>query len=55
MENRKLNKYEDAIAYWHRLDYDDVDLYSMTIVDAYRTPTAKILNKEELDKFLKDW
>lgn len=55
MESRKLNKYEDAVAYWHRLDYDDVDLYSMTIVDAYRTPTAKILNKEELDKFLNDW
>lgn len=55
MENRKLNKYEDAVAYWHRLDYDDVDLYSVTTVDAYRTPTAQILNKEELDKFLNDW
>ena len=53
MENRKLNK--DAVAYWHRLDYDDVDLYSVTTVDAYRTPTAQILNKEELDKFLNDW
>lgn len=55
MEYRKLNKCEDAVAYWHRLDYDDVDLYSVTTVDAYRTPTAKILNKEELDKFLNDW
>ena len=55
MENRKLNKDEDAIAYWFKLDYDDVELYSITTVDAYRTPTAQILNKEELDKFLNDW
>ena len=55
MESRKLNKYEDAVAYWHRLDYDDVDLYSLTTVDAYRTPTAKIVTKIELDKFLEEW
>ena len=55
MENRKLNKYEDAVAYWFKLDYDDVELYSITIVDAYRTPTAQIMDKKELDKFLNDW
>ena len=55
MENRKLNKDEDAIAYWFKLDYDDVELYSITTVDAYRTPTAKIVTKEELNKFLNDW
>lgn len=55
MENRKLSKYEDAVTYWHRLDYDDVDLYSLTTVDAYRTPTAQILTQEQLDKFLEEW
>ena len=55
MENRKLNKDEDATAYYFNLGYDDVELYSVTIVDAYRTPTAKIVTKEELDKFLNDW
>ena len=55
MENRKLNKDEDAIAYWFKLDYDDVELYSVTIVDAYRNPSAQIMDKKELDKFLKGW
>ena len=55
MENRKLNKDEDAIAYWFKLDYDDVELYSVTIVDAYRNPSAQIMDKKELDKFLNDW
>ena len=52
MENRKLSKYEDAVTYWHRLDYDDVDLYSLTTVDAYRTPTAQILTQEQLEHTL---
>ena len=55
MENSKLNKDEDAIAYWFKLEYDDVELYSVTIVDAYRNPSAQIVTKEELDKFLKGW
>ena len=55
MENRKLNKYEDAVAYWFKLDYDDVELYSVTIVDAYRNPSAQIMDKKELDKFLNIW
>ena len=55
MENRKLNKDEDAIAFYFGLGYSEIDLWSLTTVDAYRTPTAKIVTKEELDKFLNDW
>ena len=55
MENSKLNKDEDAIAYWFKLEYDDVELYSVTIVDAYRSPSAQIMDKKELDKFLNIW
>jgi len=53
--DKKLNKFEDAISLWFKLDYDDVELYSLTIEDAYRTPTAQIMSKEELDTFLKQW
>ena len=55
MEQIKESKNQDAVAYWFNLGYDDVELYSLTTVDAYRTPTAKIVTKEELDKFLNDW
>ena len=55
MENRKLNKDEDATAYYFNLGYDDVELYSITIVDAYRNPSAQIMDKKELDEFLKNW
>ena len=51
---RKTNKHQDATAYCFNLGYDDIELYSITVVDAYRTPTAKIVTKEELDKFLND-
>ena len=54
----KTNKHQDATAYYFNLgydDYNDIELYSLTIVDAYRTPTAKIVTKEGLDKFLNDW
>ena len=51
----KTNKHQDATAYYFNLGYDDIELYSITIVDAYRTPTAKIMIKWELDKFLNDW
>lgn len=54
MENRKLNKYEDAVAIYFKLDYDDVELYSSTIEDAHRTPAAEIITKDKLDEFLKD-
>jgi len=52
---QKLNKYEDAVAYWFNLHYEDVELYSLTTVDAYRTPTARIITKEDLDNFLINW
>ena len=52
---KKLNKFEDAQALWFKLSYNDIELYSLTIEDAYRTPTAQIMSKEELDKFLKQW
>ena len=55
MENRKLNKYEDAIAYWFKLEYDDVELYSLTVDTAYGNASARIVEKKELNKFLKDW
>lgn len=55
MEQRKESKHQDAVAYWFNLGYDDVELYSLTTVDAYRNPTAKIITKEELDKFLEQW
>ena len=51
----KTNKHQDATAYYFNLGYDDVELYSVTIVDAYRTPTAQIVTKEYLDKFLEEW
>lgn len=51
----KTNKHQDATAYYFNLGYDDIELYSLTIVDAYRTPTAKVMIKWELDKFLNDW
>jgi hypothetical protein len=52
---KKINKYEDAQAIWFSLGYYDIELYSLTTIDAYRTPTAKIVTKDELDNFLKDW
>ena len=52
---KKTNKYQDAVAFYFSLGYSEIDLWSLTTVDAYRTPTAQILNKEELDKFLNDW
>lgn len=53
--NRQISKYEDAVAIYFKLDYDDVELYSLTIEDAYRTPTAEIVTKDKLEEFLKDW
>lgn len=52
---KKTNKHQDAVAFYFSLGYDAIELYSITVVDAYRTPTAKIVTKEELDKFLNDW
>ena len=47
------NAYNVAVDFG--LGYSEIDLWSLTTVDAYRTPTAKIVTKEELDKFLNDW
>ncbi len=52
---RKVNKYEDTEAIWFDLGYDDIKLYSLTTVDAYRNPTARVITQEELDEFLKYW
>ena len=52
---KQLGRFEDSIAYWFNLGYSDIDLYSLTTIDAYRTPTAKILTKEALEDFLKTW
>lgn len=52
---QKINRFEDAMAFWFHLGYSEIDLYSLTTVDAYRTPTVKIITKVELDNFLKEW
>jgi hypothetical protein len=53
--HKKENKSGDAVAIYFDLEYSDISLYSLTIVDAYRTPTAKIITKEGLENFLKNW
>lgn len=52
---KRISQYEDAVAIWFQLDYDDIKLYSLTIEDAYRTPSCSIVNEEELELFLKNW
>ena len=52
---KKISKDYDSVAYWFSLGYDDIELYSLTTIDAYRKPTAKIVTKDELGKFLKEW
>ena len=52
---KRKSSMEDAIAIWFKLNYDDVELYSLTIEDAYRTPSCSIVNEEELELFLKNW
>lgn len=47
--------YEDSVAIYFKLDYNDVELYSVTVEDAYRTPAVKIMSKEQLGKFLKEF
>lgn len=53
--NKVLGKYEDVVAIYFKLDYDDVELYSVTVEDAYRTPTVEIMNKEQLNKFIREF
>lgn len=52
---KRLGKFEDSVAIWFKLDYEDVELYSLTVEDAYRTPYSKIVSKVELDSFLIDF
>lgn len=52
---RIMSKYEDSVAIYFRLNYDDIELYSVTVEDAYRTPTVEIMSKEELDVFIKNF
>jgi hypothetical protein len=52
---RKEGKFRDAVVIYFDLEYSDISLYSLTIIDAYRTPSAKIITEEELESFLKDW
>lgn len=53
--NKKLNIFEDAVAIWFKLGYDDIEVYSLTTEDVYRTPTAQIVTKEDLNEFLEKW
>lgn len=52
---KTLNKFEDAIAIYFKLSYNDISLYSLTIEDAYRDPSARIISEEDLKEFLKTW
>lgn len=52
---RKVNKYEDATAYYFKLSFEEQDMYSLTIETAYGGASARIFEKKELDEFLKDW
>lgn len=47
--------YGYSVAIYFKLGYDDIELYSVTVEDAYRTPTAEIMNKEQLNKFLREF
>lgn len=52
----KLSKYEDAILYILELYTEDVEnLYSVTMVDAYRNPWVKLMDEKELTELLKEW
>lgn len=48
-----ISKNEDSVATVFQI-YDDPEFtaYSVTVVDAYRTPWVKIMTKEELNQFL---
>ena len=52
---RKINKHEDAVAIYFKVGVIDEDMYSLTIDTAYGEASARIIEKKELDKFLKDW
>ena len=52
---RKVNKYEDAVAIYFKVGFIDDDIYSLTVDTAYGDYSARIVEKKELDEFLKDW
>lgn len=60
MENVKVkrvtSKHGDAEVITFKI-YNDSDFtaYSVTMVDAYRTPWVKIMSQQELDNFLKEF
>ena len=51
---RKINKHEDAVAIYFKVGFID-DMYSLTVDTAYGDYSARIVEKKELDEFLKDW
>ena len=52
---RKINKHEDAVAIYFKVGFIDEDMYSLTVDTAYGNAFARIVEKKELDEFLKDW
>lgn len=52
---RKVNKYEDAVAIYFKVGFIDENMYSLTVDTAYGDASVKIVDKKELDEFLKDW
>jgi hypothetical protein len=39
---------EDHFLTIYKLPYNDIDIYNVLMVDAYRTPTSKIMTKEAI-------
>ena len=52
---KKINKFEDGVAVWFKVGFDDQDYYSLTVDTAYGDFSARIVDKKELDIFLKLW
>ena len=52
---RKINKHEDAVAIYFKVGFIDEDTYSLTVDTAYGDYSARIVEKKELDEFLKNW
>jgi hypothetical protein len=51
---RKVNKYEDAVAIYFKVGFIDEDMYSLTVDTAYGDYSARIVEKKELDELKKD-
>ena len=49
---RKINKYEDAVAIYFKVGFIDEDTYSLTVDTAYGDASARIVEKKELNEFL---